>query len=432
MYNLPIISGASQILSLTLLLTLNSGTVLLATPSVKPQQLPDYLQLAWQHNPGLKALSQRYQAAVQHIPQAAALPEPTIALNHFVESVQTRTGPQKNALTLKQQLPWFGSLRQRKAIASSQAEALWYTFQHKQVQITRQLSHAYYDYAYLGKVLKLSDQKTELLERLLPMVDQRVRGGGSLNALLRLKLEIARMKDQSQSLESSRLVQRTQLNQLMGQAADLELPWPQWNSPPASVLDSSALSLALREYNPELAQLRSRIEQADARQELARLDQYPKLTVGLNYIQIGQPTVNSHAADAGQDAWGISVAMNLPIGLQQQRAQRAERLSQRRAAELDYQQRLNSLQAELSSNIAQRNDANRRLELFGQELLQLAEQAVEISHSSYANGQASLLELIDSERSLLELQQLYWRAAADSWKHTISLQTLTQPAWAQP
>ena len=35
-----------------------------------------------------------------------------------------------------------------------------------------------------------------------------------------------------------------------------------------------------------------------------------------------------------------------------------------------------------------------------------------------------MLELIDSERSLLELELNYWRAAADAWQSRITLQTL--------
>jgi outer membrane protein TolC len=78
----------------------------------------------------------------------------------------------------------------------------------------------------------------------------------------------------------------------------------------------------------------------------------------------------------------------------------------------------------LSASLALLEDANRRLELYGEELLDLAEQAVENSRTSYESGRTGILEVIDSERSLLDLQLLYWRAASDAWQQRITLQTL--------
>ena len=70
------------------------------------------------------------------------------------------------------------------------------------------------------------------------------------------------------------------------------------------------------------------------------------------------------------------------------------------------------------------NDAQRRLKLYGDELLDLAEQAVAITRTSYEGGKTGMLEVIDSERSLLELQLLFWRAASDAWQQRVIIQTL--------
>ena len=83
------------------------------------------------------------------------------------------------------------------------------------------------------------------------------------------------------------------------------------------------------------------------------------------------------------------------------------------------------MRAELSASLAELKDANRRLKLYGEELLGLAEQAVENSRTSYEGGRTSILEVIDSERSRLDLQLLYWRAAADAHIQTVIIETLT-------
>ncbi|MCB1119979.1 MAG: hypothetical protein KJT03_00400, partial [Verrucomicrobiae bacterium] len=53
-----------------------------------------FVSEALQHNPGLVAQEKRYQAARQSITIAGTLPNPMFQLTHFVESIQTRTGPQ--------------------------------------------------------------------------------------------------------------------------------------------------------------------------------------------------------------------------------------------------------------------------------------------------------------------------------------------------
>ena len=85
------------------------------------------------------------------------------------------------------------------------------------------------------------------------------------------------------------------------------------------------------------------------------------------------------------------------------------------------------LRAELSAKVALHSDALRRLKVYGEELLGLARQAVANSRSGYENGNTSVLELIDSERSLLSLELDYWRAAADAHIHSIHIRTLTAP-----
>ena len=50
---------------------------------------------------------------------------------------------------------------------------------------------------------------------------------------------------------------------------------------------------------------------------------------------------------------------------------------------------------------------------------------MENSRTSYESGRTGILEVIDSERSLLDLQLLYWRASADAWQQRIIIQTLS-------
>ena len=420
----------AQPLRFILLLTLGaalSGGLQAAvnrTLPVDPATLTEYLQRAQSANPDLHAFERRYEAAMHRIPQAATLPDPVLQVTSFVESVQTRTGPQEDQFMLRQRIPWFGKLSSRKEAASARAEALWYAYQNRQLGLAREVSLAFYEYAYTGEALRLTRENRDLLRKLEPIVEDKVAGGADLNALLRLKVEIGKVEDKLQSLEQKRVVQSARIAELLALPPDGLLPFPEWSQPEPVEPDGAALARAIEANNPQLQMLERKMRSAKARRELARMESYPDLSLGVNYIRIGDPVVNPATPDAGRDAWGVTVTVDLPVWFRKNSAARAEALAGHRALESEWENRYNALRADLSASLATLKDANRRLELYGEELLGLAEQAVENSRSSYENGRTGILEVIDSERSLLDLQLLYWRAAADAWQQRVTIQTL--------
>ncbi|MCB1088228.1 MAG: TolC family protein, partial [Verrucomicrobiae bacterium] len=71
------------------------------------------------------------------------------------------------------------------------------------------------------------------------------------------------------------------------------------------------------------------------------------------------------------------------------------------------------------------SEIDQRLDLYSDTLLPKAKQAVEVTESSYRADRASLLDVIDSERTQLEIERTYWRAVADHHQSMVRLQTLT-------
>jgi outer membrane protein TolC len=396
-----------------------------------PTSLTAYLERAQAANPDLRAFSERYEAARERIPQAAALPDPMLQITHFAESVQTRTGPQENILMLSQRLPWFGRLSGRTEAAGAEAEAVHYAFQARQLMLARMVGTSFYDYAYTGKATELTAQNLALLERLEPQVEERARTGGTLNSLLRIRVEIGKLRDQLASLQQKRLQLSARLAALLALPGGATLPWPEWS--PAAATSSAqsddapaaaGLLQAIDANNPELLMLERKIASARARVELARLETRPDLTFGVTYIQIGDPAVNPTTPDAGRDPWGVTVAVNLPIWNRRTSSARREAAATQRAGESELDDRRNQLRADALVALSALGDARRRVRLYENDLLPLARQAVENTVTGYQGASATLLELIDSERSQLGLELEHWRARADAAQQLIILQTL--------
>lgn len=388
----------------------------------EPLTLEQAIQRAEANNPRLQAIQAQALAAQERVASAGALPDPKAQFTYFGESVETRTGPQEAIYSLNQTVPWPKKLSTRKALAEAQSAAFSDRHELGIYEVRNQVTQRYVEVAYLEKAVLSTQANLDLIADTYAIVEEQVRGGQSINALLRLEVERERVSDQLGRLKQQRVEQRDHLAALLAMdAAELghqfEIP-----SGSRAPYDKQSLLTSVELTNPELQALRRGIDGSGERVELARLERYPDFTFGLNYIQVGN---EGSAPDAGTDPWAVTVAVNLPIWEGKNRAAIASATAEKRASEAIYRERLLQLKAELNSLLTRRTDNQKRSARYKDDLIPLAEQALENSRTAYESNQVSVLELIDSERALLELNLNYWRAVAHILQIDASIEALT-------
>ncbi|MCB1090865.1 MAG: TolC family protein [Verrucomicrobiae bacterium] len=386
--------------------------------------LDDAIAYGISHNPGILAAWQQYQAALEKIPQAKGLPDPRLMVNHFVEEIETRTGPQRNQVFLTQMIPWFGKLRLRGEVASKEAEAIHHAYEARILMLTRDISIAWYEYAYLGKSTEITRQNLDLLKRLEDTVREKVRAGNDLAPLLRLEVELAKAQDMLQGMEKQRLSQSAALNALLGRESTEPISWPDLPEPVDRRMDRESLKEELLAGNPELCALQSRIEKAEGTLELSKRSPIPDPMIGAGIFDTGE-SVMPNQADSGNDPWAIQLSFSIPLWSGKYKAEKREAEAGYEAARQSRTDRENTLVAELESALQKLSEIDQRLDLYSDTLLPKAKQAVEVTESSYRADRASLLDVIDSERTQLEIERTYWRAVADHHQSMVRLQTLT-------
>jgi cobalt-zinc-cadmium efflux system outer membrane protein len=362
-------------------------------------------------NFSLDALQQRQLEAQQGVAGAAALPDPRVRGAYFGESVETRTGPQEALYSISQTVPWLQKLGTREALAASEAQSWAFMYQQALLALRRDVTTAYSEAVYQDQAVQSTEVNLKLIAGMRSIVEERVRGGASLNALLRIELEIERMRDELEKYKLARFTKRTQLAALLSVEESSLGDLTAVSTVAAALPSALALQAALQAQNPELLALQQRTVSASQRVNLRRLDRFPDFTFGIHYIQIGDN--GSAAPDAGQDAWNVSMSVNLPIWPAKNRAGIQSAKAAQRAARQVYHGRFMQLSAALSATLARRGDSVRRIQRYQQTLIPLAEQALQNSRSAYESDQLSVLELIDSERALLELQLDAARAVAN-------------------
>ena len=275
-----------------------------------------YVQFALERNPEILAAQRGVAARAEVIPQVTALDDPMLVDtfqpidNH---SVQTAAGRGPNTLALSQRFPWFGKLRVRGEVAEQETQMALTRLAQAQLKVIEDVHLAYYEVAFNQQAIRLTEASEELLERILQVVDARVITGlTSQQDLLRAQVELVRLKDQLITL-------RRQLRQSQADLAatlhtspesdlravdELEL----WTAP--EIIDG--LYAAAIRCRPELQERLHAIVRDQRVEELARLQYYPDVTLGVAWQAITTGAAVSPVAN-GNDNVAFGVGVNIPI-----------------------------------------------------------------------------------------------------------------------
>lgn len=397
------------------------GLAAMAGPALGGEKLPqepslaDYIRVGIANNPGLRAEYEKHQAALQQIPQAKSLPDPGIMAMSFVRDIENQT-----ELALGQTFPWFGKLRLRGEIASQEAQAIYHLYENSLLHLHRDISLAYYDYAFLGKSTEITEKIIALLERLEPSVKEKVRVGNDLASLLRLQVEIGKNADALQALKKERQRQSVALLALLGQRGDKTLPWAKLVESKVSTESRAKWEETLLQDNPELKAIEKQIVKSDQAVKLSKLSPIPDPTIGVNY----RPAMNPGMSASDENPWGVQISFSIPLWFGKYKAETNQALANRRAVAERLTDRQNTLLVELEAALEDLREAGDRIALYTKTLLPAARQAVEVSEESYKADRSTILDVIDSERTLLELENTYWRAVANRHSSLVRLNTL--------
>ena len=138
--------------------------VFFAFAEVNAQDLASYIQEAEKNNPEIQAFELRYNIAEEKVNEANRLPNTEIGVGYFVSEPETRTGAQRARFSVKQMLPWFGTISARENYASSMAEAQYVDIAIAKRKLSLSVSQSYYKLYAISAKQVILDENIELLE----------------------------------------------------------------------------------------------------------------------------------------------------------------------------------------------------------------------------------------------------------------------------
>jgi len=366
--------------------------------------LEDYLAYAERNNPELRGRFNRWQAALEQIPQAKALPDPRLAYACFLQEVETRVGPQRHKVGIAQTFPWFGKLGLRKDVAMKRANAERERYASAKLDLFYRVEKIYRELYYLGRAASVTDENIRLMTFLEEVARTRYAAGATPHSdVVRAQVELGRLEDRLRSLEELKTPLLARFNSLLNRPSDAAVALPQQRPRSRPCVSEEALSEMLSQRNPRLKAIELDASAHGDSARLAERDFYPDITVGLEYIETGGASVEG-VDDDGKDPVLATVSVNLPLWREKYRAAEEEALLKREAALSEKRDVENELAADLSLALYHFRDAERKIDLYESSLLPKAKQSLNVAQQAFTTGQGSFLEIVDAERTLLEFQ----------------------------
>ncbi len=378
------------------------------------QELATYLIKAADNNPGLQAAFSEYHAALEKIPQVGALPDPQVMFGYMIEPVETRLGPQRARISASQMFPWFGTLKARKDVASSMAEAKLESFEQAKSQLFYDVRSTWYNLFVVKKAIDRTTENIAILNSFHQIALAKISAGltSSLDEM-RLQMEIGDMENQLALLRDNERTLKVMFNNLLNAGPDSPVSTPDTlyadtlDMTPAETWDSISVQ------NHQIKQLDHLIDSWDKQELAAQKAGKPSFTLGFEYIVIGQTSSSMAGSDNGRDAFTFpTVGIIVPLYRKKYEAMVREAGYNMEAAQLRKQDKVNTLNTIFEQVQRDYRDAVRRISLYENQL-SLAEHSLKILESDYSTGGKNFEEVLRMERKVLKYALELDKARAD-------------------
>jgi|UniRef100_UPI00404769B8 outer membrane protein TolC len=447
------------------------------TQTLHAQTLEDYLLQAVENNPGLKAAYARYQATAEQVNQAS-LPDPELQVGAFIRPMERFMGNQTADFRLMQMFPWFGMLSTQKEEAYHMGQAEYQLFLEEKnrlffevkstwnklllLQGEQQLAQENLDYLMKYETLALmqyqagnsidlpstsfrpakdSSSSTSPMSGMGGATPTPMQGSASsssamsplpmagsssgLTAILQIRLQIKELESTLQQLEANKEVLRYQFQQLLNRPmeADLVLPTT-WERAQLPLAKQDYLE-KIKESNPMLGMFASEQMAFTQQAKMAKLEGKPMLGAGVNYMAFTSRLENGMPM-GGEDMVMPMVTLSLPIYRKKISSKIKQADYLKNGAAMQQEETTNQLTLQWASAFRDWEESERLLNLYEAQVA-LVEQQLQVMETTFAGGNLSLAEVLQTQQLLLDYRSKKLNALYQQHQSLAQLDALHSP-----
>lgn len=422
--------------------------------------LDNYLEIAANNSPELKAAYNLYLASLEKVPQLGTLPDPQSTFGFFTKPMAILGGNQVGNLQIMQMFPWFGTLKIAKDEATEMAKAKFEIFNETKADLIFQLKSNWFQLVKLDHEISLVEENLELLKSLdrlvtvkfqSPVSDGASTGsngdrmlsststgtmntaaggmGGMNNSsttstqkpvnmqsgemssgmgskttglqdILRVKMEILEQQNKLAQLIDQRKTTEANFNALLNRDQNIRVVIKESLELLPLSVEKQAIADSILKNNPMLAMLANEVTSYEIMGQKAKKMGLPMLGVGLNYMLIQEREDNTFMMN-GEDMLMPMFSVSIPVYRKKYDAMEKEAQLMQEAAKQETISLQNKLKVQYRSFIQNLEDAERRVSLYRVQQ-ELARKTMDLILANFASTGADYEEVLRMQFKVLD------------------------------
>ncbi|MBS1258938.1 MAG: hypothetical protein MAG551_02002 [Candidatus Scalindua arabica] len=407
----------SRLLSVVLLIVVIFTGIAIAVDKSDILKIRWVIDEALRMNPELQSAKLGWDASTEKVLQEKALDDPVVGFTYFGERVQTRVGEKQAGVTASQKIPFYGKLRLKGEVARNEAKVSGERYRTLEREVIAKAKSAFYELFWVHKLININEENKGLLQRFVKIAEVKyATAKATQQDVLKAQVELSRIVNELITLEQLKETAIAKINTLLNRHPDAPLGTPEEVDITELTVSLKDLYEKAKEISPELNILKYKIERDKAAYKLAKKQYYPDFTFGLNYTFINDlpSTVMSSPIGESRDSYTGTLSMNIPI-FQKRKYDAGVREANARlkSSEKAYKNMENMTLFSVKDYHFKVQTAERLVSLYRDSIIPQAEQSLKAAEIGYQAGQVDFLNLIDSQRVLLDFNLAFYRAVAD-------------------
>ncbi len=382
-------------------------------------QLDLWIERAMRQNPDIAAAARKMEALKQEVIQEKALEDPELTLTQYeAPSNFDFSNPAQTWYGIGQAFPFPGKRAVKGKIAGKEVEVQFQALQAAIRETILKIKTAYYQIFLANQGINIHLAHQTLLDEFTQSAQQKYSAGlGTQQDIVKAEVEISKLHNTLLALKEEKTNAETTLNTLLNQPLDTSL---EISAEPGSAefkYTLEELTPSAFKNRPEVMAANLQIEKKEVSLSLAEKYLYPDFMAELTYMQ-------SHRGE--ENKWMATAKVNLPwIFNRKYQAKINQIRLEKEENEAELKGMENKTLAELRIVFSKIKSLEKSLDMYKNGILPQAEQALKASQIAYQSGKTDLLNVIDSERTLKDIEMNYFETLVDFNQRISELEKLT-------
>jgi outer membrane protein TolC len=386
------------------------GTAQHANPPAAALTVDEVEHIALDQNPEIHLAARKLAAAEAHVPIAGALDDPqamyrgwSVPLNQPWNYNQAQ-----NMFMLGQSFPGRGKRSLRTSIAKSDVDQAQVELEAARLRVRIEVRKAFVDMLHAQAEIRIHDQHIGIAQQAIQAARIKYSVGKIPQMeILKAQVALARLAEHMIRFERDAEVARARLNTLMGRPADSPLDVHGEYAANAPLPSLESLTAAAMHARPDLAEAAAAEEKSRREQSLAKKGMTPDFSVAAGYMLMP-------ASQSPRNDYMVEASMSLPwLNRHKHEAEVSEAGAALTANSAALSAMKNSAIGQIEESLAEARAAQRLAQVYQDSLRPQAEATLHAAVVAYENDQASFLDLLDSQMTVVDIDLASIDAVAD-------------------